>query len=123
LAKLLAMPVVIVARAGLGTINHTLLTLHAARSAGLHVAGVVINRYRVEPAAETELKSPAQPYTRGDADLAIYTNPAQIARLGRAAVLAVVPDDPASSVEKATIGPDVQFAVGQVDWRRIMDKN
>ena len=120
LAKLLALPVVIVARAGLGTINHTLLTLHAARSAGLKVAGVVINRYRLEPAAEKELKNPAQPYTRGDADLAIYTNPAQIAKLGGAAILAIVPDEAENSVEKATIGPNTQFAIDQVDWMELM---
>lgn len=34
----------LVARAGLGTINHTLLTLQAARSAGLKVKGILINR-------------------------------------------------------------------------------
>ena len=39
----LALPVLLVARGGLGTINHTLLSLRAIRSAGLTVAGVVIN--------------------------------------------------------------------------------
>lgn len=33
----------LVARAGLGTINHTLLTLRVARDAGLKVKGIVIN--------------------------------------------------------------------------------
>jgi dethiobiotin synthetase len=51
LARMMALPLVIVARAGLGTINHTLLTLHAARSAGLRVAGVVLNRYLIDPLA------------------------------------------------------------------------
>ncbi len=36
------LPLVIAARPGLGTINHTLLTLAAARAAGLRVAGVVL---------------------------------------------------------------------------------
>ena len=44
LAARLGLPLVVVARAGLGTINHTLLTLRAARSAGLAVAAVVLNR-------------------------------------------------------------------------------
>ncbi len=35
--------VVIVARAGLGTINHSLLTIEAAERDGLHVAGVVVS--------------------------------------------------------------------------------
>ena len=43
LAKELALPLLIVARAGLGTINHTLLTLESARTRGLKVAGWIIN--------------------------------------------------------------------------------
>lgn len=42
LAADLGLPVVIAARPGLGTINHTLLTVEAARAAGLRVAGVVM---------------------------------------------------------------------------------
>lgn len=44
LAVALKVPVLIVARAGLGTINHTLLTVEAVRSRGLTVAGVVLNQ-------------------------------------------------------------------------------
>ena len=43
LAVWLGLPLVVVARAGLGTVNHTLLTVEAARPRGLHVAGVVLN--------------------------------------------------------------------------------
>ncbi|MBE7729139.1 dethiobiotin synthase [Komagataeibacter sp. FXV3] len=39
----LALPVVLVARSQLGTINHTLLSLAALRARGLHVAGVILN--------------------------------------------------------------------------------
>ncbi len=42
LALDLHLPMVIVARAGLGTLNHTLLTLEAAESRGIPVLGVVI---------------------------------------------------------------------------------
>jgi len=42
LARELGLPLVIAARTGLGTINHTLLTLEAARSAGLDIASVVL---------------------------------------------------------------------------------
>ncbi len=65
LAVGLGYPLLVVARAGLGTINHTLLTVEAARSRGLTVAGVILNE--AEPLAETlELtrmrwKSPAEP--------------------------------------------------------------
>jgi dethiobiotin synthetase len=42
LAVALRLPLLIAARAGLGTINHTLLTLQAARAAGLTVRAVVL---------------------------------------------------------------------------------
>jgi dethiobiotin synthetase len=43
LAARLGLPLVVVARAALGTINHTRLTLEAARARGLAVAGVVVS--------------------------------------------------------------------------------
>ncbi|MBI5103581.1 MAG: dethiobiotin synthase [Solirubrobacterales bacterium] len=51
LATELDLPVVIVARPGLGTINHTLLTVEAARSAGLEIAAVVLTPWPDEPSA------------------------------------------------------------------------
>jgi len=47
----LGLPLVIAARPGLGTINHTLLTLEAARAAGLTVAGVVMTPWPEAPSA------------------------------------------------------------------------
>jgi dethiobiotin synthetase len=49
LARSLALPLLIAARPGLGTINHTLLTLEAARSAGLEVAAVVLTPWPDRP--------------------------------------------------------------------------
>jgi dethiobiotin synthetase len=43
LARRISLPVLVVARAGLGTINHTLLTVEAIRADGLEVAGVVLS--------------------------------------------------------------------------------
>lgn len=43
LARRLNDPVLIVARTGLGTINHTLMTVESIRARGLKVAGVVLN--------------------------------------------------------------------------------
>jgi dethiobiotin synthetase len=50
-ARALGLPVVIAARPGLGTINHTLLTIEAAWSAGLDVRGVVLTPWPDEPSA------------------------------------------------------------------------
>jgi dethiobiotin synthetase len=49
LAAALALPLLIAARPGLGTINHTLLTLRAARAAGLEVRAVVLTPWPAEP--------------------------------------------------------------------------
>ena len=49
LAAELGLPLVIAARPGLGTINHTLLTLEAAEGAGLGIAGVVITPWPENP--------------------------------------------------------------------------
>lgn len=73
LAARLALPLVIVARAGLGTVNHTLLTVEAARRRGLQVAGVVLNG------------------RRSDSDRSVDTNPELIESYGDVPVLAVVP--------------------------------
>jgi dethiobiotin synthetase len=49
LAVELALPLLIAASPGLGTINHTLLTIEAARAVGLSVAGVVLTPWPSEP--------------------------------------------------------------------------
>lgn len=49
LAAQLGHPLVIVAHAGLGTINHTLLSIEAAWTAELEVRVVVLNRWPAEP--------------------------------------------------------------------------
>jgi dethiobiotin synthetase len=83
LIRWLKLPLLVVARAGLGTINHTALSVAAARQAGFEVAGVVINRY------------PAQP------SLAQQTNPGVIEAITGVPILGLVPevaslDDPNS---------------------------
>ncbi|HEV7483077.1 MAG TPA: dethiobiotin synthase [Solirubrobacterales bacterium] len=49
LAVDLGYPLVVAASPGLGTINHTLLTIEAARSAGLEVAAVVLTPWLGDP--------------------------------------------------------------------------
>lgn len=74
IAKQFGLPLVIVSRPGLGTINHTLLTINYARDYGLKVAGFIINY--------------TKPHKRG---LAERTNPGVISQLGRIKLLGVVP--------------------------------
>ena len=67
-------PLLVVARRELGAINHTLLTLEAARHRGLTVAGIIVN--------ETEL-------VKHD-DIAAETNPAEIVQRTETPLLSIV---------------------------------
>ena len=57
LALDLDLPLVVAARPGLGTINHTLLTIEAARSAGLDVRGVVMTPWSDDAMAESNRRT------------------------------------------------------------------
>jgi len=70
LAVELALPVLVVARAGLGTVNHSALTVRALRELGLEPVGVVLN---------------------GTADRSSATNAALIERLAAVPVLGHTP--------------------------------
>lgn len=54
LVKHLALPLLVVARPDLGTINHTVLTCFAARQMGIEVRGIVINNYPETPGMAAE---------------------------------------------------------------------
>jgi dethiobiotin synthetase len=62
LVRAMDIPVVVVARIGLGTINHTCLTVERARREGLDVLGVIFNRCEdphVHPPGPDEERNPA----------------------------------------------------------------
>lgn len=69
----LKLPVIIIARPGLGTINHTLLTLRQARASRIEVIGVIINNYNEE-----------------NSGIAEKTAPDVIERIGKVPVLGIV---------------------------------
>jgi dethiobiotin synthetase len=58
LAGALELPVIIVARPGLGTINHTLLTIAALKERGLRISGIVFNHAQEKKAGLAEATSP-----------------------------------------------------------------
>jgi dethiobiotin synthetase len=89
LAVRLGLPLVVAARPGLGTVNHTLLTLAAARAAGLVVAGVVLTPW---------------PATPGSVE---RSNRETIARLGRTSVVVLdetTPDRLAAAGARLPLG-------------------
>ncbi|WP_312109556.1 dethiobiotin synthase [Brevibacillus reuszeri] len=60
LAAHLKLPLLLVARAGLGTINHTLLSVWYARELGIEVAGVILNETRPEETTDESVKTNAK---------------------------------------------------------------
>jgi dethiobiotin synthetase len=77
-ARALELPLVIVSRPGLGTINHTLLTLEAARAAGLEVVAVVFTEWP-DDAGNPELSNRETVAALGAVEVAtlgpVYTGP------------------------------------------------
>lgn len=59
LAQAVGMPLIVVARPNLGTINHTVLTVDYARRHGLKVAGVIINGWNESTAGVLEQSNAA----------------------------------------------------------------
>jgi len=102
LAQRFNLPVVVVARPGLGTINHTAMTVEVLRARSLQVTGIIINRYE----HDTD-------------DVAAMTNPDEVQRVTGAPVLGLVPDDPTTDLSGGVLGGDVLAAVRQVmlGWR------
>ena len=74
LIKELDLEVVIVSRLGLGTINHTLLTIEQAREKGLAVAGVVFSESQ-----------------KGEQGIPEKTNPQTISRISKVKTIGTVP--------------------------------
>jgi dethiobiotin synthetase len=91
------MPLIVVARPGLGTINHTLLTVEAARNRGIPVVGIVVNQ-----------ADPPEP-----ADQSIATNPADLERWCDVPIVAIVPH---------TAAPDLlqHSPLSKMDWSALI---
>ncbi len=83
LALTLDYPLVVVARRGLGTLNHTLLTIEAARHRGLRIAGLVLNSPEPETGSAAEATN-AEELARRLPGLAIL---AEVAHAGTSGLL------------------------------------
>jgi dethiobiotin synthetase len=97
-----SLPVVIVARPDLGTINHTLMTIDCVRSANLKIAGVIINRYDAT-----------------ESTIAEETAEQVIAHCGGVNVLAVVPFDETVNIEQPNAGEMVMPSLAHCDWAKL----
>ena len=100
----LGVPIVIVARPGLGTINHTLLSCEAARAKNIGIGGIIINNY------------PKKPST------AERTNPDMIRRYARAPLLGVVPHLPDVSVENCSLDGLLKTIESRIDIKKLLSR-
>ena len=106
IAQRFQLPLLIVARPNLGTINHTALTVEFARFYSLEICGIVLN------ASQEESKG-----------LAEETNPKELERLTHVPILGTVPFD--ERLQDNTPSPDFlsQFIGGHIDWRSFVGAN
>lgn len=102
LIKYLDIPAIIVARAGLGTINHTFLTIEYARQCGISLIGVIINNYKGGIAEET--------------------NPQVLSKLTDVPILGIVPHDPTIEDNAEYVAPEniISLIREHVDMEQIV---
>ena len=100
LAARFELPLIIVARPTLGTINHTLLTVEFAQSFNLEIHGIVLNGLRQDMVG-----------------LAESTNPAEISRLTNLPILGVVPFDGRLGQPTPPNAFLAQFMTDNIDWK------
>jgi dethiobiotin synthetase len=93
LAVALGLPVLVVARAGLGTVNHTALTCEALRARGLPVLGVVLDQ-------ASQPEDVSRPY-----------NAADIERLTGVRVLASLPFEPSAALRERLFAEELSREV------------
>jgi dethiobiotin synthetase len=103
LAAELGLPVLIVARAGLGTVNHTLLTVALARNSGIRVAGVVLNG----AAAHTEADR-----------LSVEENAEMIAAFGEVPVVGTLPWT--EQADGASSPNWIDTMITRLDWTTLL---
>ncbi len=103
LAQELFLPLLVVARPGLGSINHTVLTVAYAQSRGISVAGVIINGLREEEVGPAE-----------------KDNPRMITAMTGVPVLGIVPYLSGVSVEKRRAHGLLEAVENAVDWQYLI---
>ena len=98
LAARLDLPLLIVARAALGTINHTLLTIEAARARGLQINSVIYNTL-----------------SAGSSDVSAQMSPEVVTRISGVPSSGTVPYDPDVDVDTVCLGGMVALVEAHVD--------
>lgn len=105
LAAAIGYPVLIVCRAGLGTLSHTAMTARLLAAANVRIAGIVINGYVTDPAAMVE-------------DVSMNSNRKWLERMSRLSVLATLPQCEPSTVRphEGVLSDEVLDAAAMTRW-------
>ena len=106
LAQRFQLPLLIVARPNLGTINHTVLTVEFAKSYDLEVCGIVLNASQ-----------------EGFKGLAEETNPKELERLTHLPILGTVPFNERLQGNIPDLEFLSQFIGGHIDWKGLVGAN
>lgn len=114
----LDLPAVVVCRAGLGTLNHTAMTVTMLRQRGCRVAGLIMNGYT------PDVSAPPAPASLGaDAgDPSITGNRVWLQRMNDLPILATIPVCPASEVaaHRGLLPDAVLDAAGATWWPDVL---
>jgi len=103
LALALKLPLLIVTRPNLGTLNHTFLTVKCAQSRGLIIKGLIINGFQNNPK-----------------DIAEKTNPQYMAEMTGVPILGIVPYLEKVNVEKGLPANLVEEIEKNVNWQMLL---
>lgn len=98
----LQLPILIVAQVGLGTLNHTLLTVAFARQFNLQIVGIVLNGLDSETAGIAEA-----------------TNPVEIEKLTGVPVIGVVPYEKRLDTDHPDVTFLADFMNQHIAWRKL----
>ena len=103
LIKTIDLPVIVVARPGLGTINHTVLTVKYAQQLGLRIKGIIYNGYDEK-----------------NATLAEKTNPNIIEQITGVPTLGIIPRGRNIDVERGQVGNCLEIIQDNIDFSLLL---
>ncbi|MDI6703424.1 MAG: dethiobiotin synthase [bacterium] len=100
--KRLDLPIIVVSRPGLGTINHTLLTIWCARNYNIEIKGVIINGLKEEGILER-------------------TNPHVIEKVAHVEILGILPFASSINVNTCNLGDVIELAKQHIDIENLLN--
>ena len=105
LIKDLGLPIIIVSRSNLGTINHTLLSVNLAKDKGIKILGIVINNYPNKPG------------------ICEKTNPEIISKISRVPIIGIMPQIGNVDVGTRRIGDLIEVTKKRIGINFIESRN